>query len=96
MRIVQSTGRTNKRSLRKTYRFIPRSAWAELDRLKREEGFCDLATQPVPGEPALFRFMENRTTREVESDLIIIARDGRVLRYRNTLRLVKSRSRRAA
>jgi hypothetical protein len=71
-------------SLRKSYRFLPHSAWAELNRLKREESFSDLPRNPGPGGPALLRFVKDSVTGSMTHDIIVVTGEGQVLRITET------------
>jgi hypothetical protein len=76
---------SNRGSLRVKYRFLPRSAWAKLNRLKRQESFADLPGDPGPGGPALLRFVEDSVTGSMALDCIIVTGDGQVLRFAETM-----------
>lgn len=70
-------------SLRSRYRFLPRSAWAELNRLKREEGFSDLLGDPGPGSLALLRCVRHPSNGTI--DCIVVDDCGQVLRFSDTI-----------
>jgi len=74
-----------KGSLRDEYPFLPKAAWAELNRLKRDELFSDMPFDTGPGGLVLGRFLSNPSESTTELDLIVVDDAGKVLRFTETL-----------
>jgi hypothetical protein len=71
------------------YPHLPRRAWPELHRLKREGSFSDLPCEPRPNSPALMRSVRDERSGRTILSIVIVGSDGRVHRFSETITPLK-------